>query len=87
MKYRVYYNRSQDFPQLWSVDEGDQSTEFNVIDIDAVGCPVAWRALPPPIRAAEGVGPVFPSAWNEIEAAGVKVVRGVAVFTPPVSVK
>jgi hypothetical protein len=31
--YRFYYNRSQDFPQCWSVDEGDSSTEINVIDV------------------------------------------------------
>ena len=29
MNYRVYYNRHSDFPLIWSVDEGDQSTEKN----------------------------------------------------------
>ena len=31
--YRVYYNRRADYPFIWSVDNGDQSTEQNVIDV------------------------------------------------------
>jgi hypothetical protein len=28
--YRVYFNRRSEAPQIWSVDEGDQTTEINV---------------------------------------------------------
>lgn len=82
MKYRVYYNRSLDWPQVWSIDEGDQTTESNVIDYLADGCLVRGRSLPPPVRSVEGGAPVFPTAWVEIEAAGVQMACGVAVFIP-----
>jgi hypothetical protein len=28
--YRVYFNRCEDTPQVWSVDEGTTDTEINV---------------------------------------------------------
>lgn len=28
--YRVYYNRKREAPQVWSIDEGDQTSEINV---------------------------------------------------------
>ena len=31
--YRFYYNASEYYPQIWSVDEGDSRTEINVIDV------------------------------------------------------
>ncbi len=33
MNYRCYFNRASEFPTVWSIDEGDQSTEINVTDI------------------------------------------------------
>lgn len=33
MKYRVYFNRAEDAPQVWSIDEGDTSTEINVLGV------------------------------------------------------
>lgn len=32
-KYRVYFNRHNEFPQVWSVDEGDTETEINVREV------------------------------------------------------
>ena len=29
--YRVYFNRKAEAPQVWSTDEGSQTTEINVI--------------------------------------------------------
>lgn len=31
--YRIYFNRWAEAPQIWSVDEGDQSSEINVINV------------------------------------------------------
>ena len=81
MIYRLYFNREQDWPQLWSIDEGDQTTEFNVIDFRAVGCRISGHALPPAARAS--LDPkAHPAAWIEIEAAGVRMERGIAMFDP-----
>lgn len=30
MDYRVYFNRKNEKPQIWSVDEGHQTSEINV---------------------------------------------------------
>ena len=80
--YRLYYNRSHDWPQVCSIDHGDQSTEWNVQDAVMDGCLVRTRRLPPPIRSAEGVASVTPTFWVEIDAADVTMVNGVAVFLP-----
>jgi hypothetical protein len=29
-KFRVYWNRAQDFPKVWSIDDGNISNEVNV---------------------------------------------------------
>lgn len=34
--YRVYYNRSADFPFVWSFDDGDSKNEQNVTAIHGV---------------------------------------------------
>lgn len=82
MTFRLFYNRSVDWPQVWSIDQGDQSTEFNVIDFLADGCLVRGACLPPAARALEGVATVFPTAWSVIEADRVELVDGIAVFIP-----
>lgn len=30
VKYRIYFNRRREFPQVWSIDEGTQASEINV---------------------------------------------------------
>jgi hypothetical protein len=40
MLYRVYFNRSADFPLIWSFDEGDTSTEVLVTDFVIDKCVV-----------------------------------------------
>jgi hypothetical protein len=32
-RYRIYFNRMADWPQVWSVDEGTQVSEVNVIAV------------------------------------------------------
>lgn len=58
--YRLYFNRKNECPQVWSIDEGDQSSEVNVQWFSLLGCtaasiynhgvanedtPVAWIAV------------------------------------------
>jgi hypothetical protein len=31
--FRLYYNRANDAPQIWSIDEGSHASEINVRDI------------------------------------------------------
>jgi hypothetical protein len=37
MLYRVYFNAHADFPLVWSIDTGDDSTEINVKSITIIG--------------------------------------------------
>jgi hypothetical protein len=53
---RVYFNQKEDYPLVWSVDDGSQQNEFNVpsVVVQGVGytrylampksedCPAAW---------------------------------------------
>lgn len=36
-RYRIYFNRLNEAPQVWSVDEGDQSSEINVSEVRLIG--------------------------------------------------
>lgn len=75
MIFRVYFNRKREAPQVWSIDEGDQSTEVNVINF-RLG----------PWVTAEGeyngqrVNDTTPSALMLVEAKGYRIVDGIAVF-------
>jgi hypothetical protein len=82
MTYRVYFNRgdAESWPQCWSVDEGDQSSEINVIGIDVGICP--WRTNLLPSPASAGSNPKnTPSAW--IEVTGRLEVRGGRAYFSP----
>ena len=77
MIYRLYFNRCEDFPQIWSIDEGSVDTEINVVDF----------TIPPGCAMKGGRAADFatcsarePKAWVEIDARGVAIVAGVAVF-------
>jgi hypothetical protein len=75
--YRLYFNRCEDFPQIWSIDEGDISTEVNVIGVKAVGRVefTSGRAE----RFAE-VSAREPKAWVTVDAGSLRVEEGWAVF-------
>jgi hypothetical protein len=76
--FRVYYNRCDDAPQIWSVDEGDQTTEINVIDWRSHGCMVASGLR----QDAPTVSMFTPKVWAEIYNAKLVVEKGVAHFYP-----
>ncbi len=75
MNYRAYFNRKNEFPQVWSVDQGDQSTEINVKD--AQGHKVNWRFV---FDSSIKPNPDVPCAWIEIEHATMQIHDGVAHF-------
>ena len=76
--YRVYFNRCEDAPQVWSVDEGDISSEINVLGI-VVAHPdieVSW-VYDPDVPT----GPHEPRAWNVIRCREMHIEFGVARFS------
>lgn len=73
-KYRVYFNRHNEFPQVWSIDEGDVETEVNVkqlimVDVravthydstgDNVNTPKAWFEVHGRLEVRAGVAYIF----------------------------
>lgn len=77
-RYRVYYNRAYEWPQCWSVDEGTQGSEINVIGYLIEGCRVESKTLR---QHAQVKRKNEPFAWLEVD--GVLNLRnGMAVFTP-----
>jgi hypothetical protein len=74
--FRAYFNRHREAPQVWSVDEGAQESEVNVMAFFADGCPVRSR------YNGMKVNEDSPSAWIEIEASRMDVAGGVAMFVP-----
>lgn len=75
MNYRVYYNRTAEFPQCWSVDEGDQTTELNVSSFELHSVS-AESHLDLSIKPNKDT----PSAWITILYAKLEVRGGVAMF-------
>lgn len=75
-RYRFYFNRLNEAPQIWSVDEGNQSTEINVTAVRTIECATCTGC-----DLSETVNRDRPRAWVEtvgwltIEA-GVAVIRG-----------
>lgn len=74
-KFRVYFNRHREKPQIWSVDSGDQSTEANVIGFVVNGCAVISR------YNGENPNDDSPSAWIEVHADYYYIVDGVVHFS------
>lgn len=73
--WRAYFNRHREAPQVWSIDEGSQETEVNVIRFEChQGCELVshYNATPANDDA--------PSAWLVITAEEMSVRKGVAHF-------
>ncbi len=78
MRYRLYFNRCEDFPQIWSIDEGTVATEINVCGFELSGC-VAGSGRTPEFAAVDSARE--PKAWLAVDAHDLRVVGGVAVFS------
>lgn len=76
--YRVYFNRRREWPQIWSVDEGDQSSEINVKEVDII-VPVYTKSLGSEAALAATNPDTTPFAW--MECTGVLILsNGVATI-------
>lgn len=62
-RYRVYFNREREWPQCWSVDEGDQISEINVTGFVILGCNVTSHTLD---RSVVVDHDRTPYAWLEV---------------------
>lgn len=73
MKYRFYFNKSNEAPQIWSVDEGSHASEFNVQrvmlhGVNAESNSDLTREYPEP------------KAWLEVVAQRMEIVEGTVHF-------
>lgn len=85
MTYRVYFNREREYPQCWSVDQGDQAREINVCAVRLDGCTAVSRVLSVEERELKRLhADRHPFAWLEVDGY-MTVDDGVAVFSafPP----
>lgn len=73
-RYRVYFNRLNEAPQVWSVDEGTQASEVNVIAVSLVNCAAMTTC-----DLNETVNHDRPKAWFEV-IGELHIVDGVAVI-------
>ena len=73
-RYRVYFNRGEDAPQIWSLDEGGPATEINVQNIVIGPNATAVTASDPTQE-----DPNQPKAWFEVRGK-LMIQRGVAFF-------
>lgn len=69
MKYRVYYNNSQD-PQRWSVDEGTSETEITVLGI-------RFDSVQADTVTADDAEP---KAWLRVDCVRLVMAGGIATF-------
>jgi hypothetical protein len=73
-RYRYYFNRWAELPQVWSVDQGDQTSEINVIAVRTEGCVTVTGCDP-----SETINRDRPKVW--VEAVGVlSIENGIAVI-------
>ncbi len=74
-RYRVYFNRANEAPQVWSVDEGDQGSEINVAEVRLVNCTAETKC-----DLGMQVNPDHPKAWIEVFGT-LRIEEGVAVIS------
>ena len=77
MKYRLYYNRSEDIPRVWSFDEGTQESE-QIVSAFVIDCGCVARSGAD--FSAPRVSKEVPRVWVEIECDAMTVADDVARF-------
>ena len=75
MVYRAYFNRRQDAPLIWSIDEGSQASEQHVAQFTLELGTVARS-----IWNGKSSNPDTPVAWLEIIAEDMQIVADHAYF-------
>lgn len=77
MRYRIYFNRANEAPHVWSVDEGEQGSEINVKEVRIAT--FSRTVVGPPVPESDRRD--RPGVW--IETSGRLVVeKGVATIYP-----
>ena len=76
----VAFNRCEDFPQIWSIDQGTTETEINVSGFRIDGHLSVTGGRAPDFQAVDRVHE--PVAWMALDAGSLRIVDGVAVFGP-----
>ena len=76
MAYRLYYNRANEAPHVWSFDEGDQTSEVCVMGFVLHGCNASSGQ---DLKVAAG-SKDQPRVWLEVEAERMEMHSGVAHF-------
>lgn len=75
-RYRVYFNRKREAPQVWSVDEGTQESEVNVCGfVIHQGCYTSSH------YNGEKPNEDSPVAWIEVHADYTYLANGIMNFT------
>lgn len=75
-KFRAYFNKRSEAPAVWSIDEGSQDSEINIINfVIGTGCKTES------FFNGEKPNENSPVAWFEITAVGFSIHRGIAYFT------
>ena len=77
MIYRLYFNRCEEFPQIWSIDEGSIETEINVVDFRTEGHVTTQGGHAQDFSA---VTAREPKAWVVVNAHALRIEHGVAIF-------
>lgn len=72
--WRIYFNRHREAPQVWSIDQGDQSSEVNVQKVVCIGCYLESEYNGTP--ANENT----PSALFRVSADSLRIDNGQAIF-------
>lgn len=76
--YRIYFNRKAEWPQVWSVDEGAQTSEINVIGFVLHGIHAVSHTRPKEeIETTNHLNNPF--AWIEVTGL-LRIVGGKAYF-------
>jgi hypothetical protein len=73
-RIRMYFNRANDFPQVWSVDQGSHASEINVQAIHLYALPLV-TGYNPDAEYPE------PKAWFEVDGT-LRIEDGAAVIEP-----
>lgn len=84
MIYRLYFNRCEDFPQIWSIDQGTTETEINVIGFRTEGQVHVQSGRAEDFAKVDGQRE--PKAWAVVTAHSLRIDNGVAVFCDAMSV-
>ncbi len=74
--YRIYYNRTAEYPLIWSIDQGTQETEINVKAIKLHRCNLTTGGDPTAPRVSKDV----PCVWFEVWHATLVVKDDIALF-------